>query len=93
MPRTPVFYGVSEATVDDLLDRLVDLDGGPRRCLVFGTSMDLLGALCRQWNGQVEITVAWLPVFDADMLEPALTIALREASPQRVRVGLTVRSG
>lgn len=78
MQRLPVFYGVPESEVDEVLDRLLDRGCVPTRCLVFGTRMDLLGALCRQWDGQIKRVVAMLPFFDAEMVEPALTIAERE---------------
>lgn len=78
MHRLPVFYGVPESDVDEILDRLLDRGCVPKRCLVFGTRMDLLGALCRQWEGQIELVVAMLPFFDAEMIGPALTIATRE---------------
>lgn len=78
MQRLPVFFGLPESEVDAVLEGLLDVGCVPRRCLVFGTRMDLLGALCRQWDGQIETVVAMLPFFDAEMVEPALMIATRE---------------
>ena len=76
--RTPVFYRVPESRVDELLDHLSDLKILPDRCLVLGSSMNLLGALCTQWAGRVEIIVVFTPESIGDVSEVAETIAINE---------------
>ena len=76
--RTPVFCGVAEPLVDEVLDHLSDADKLPARCLVLGTDMNLLGALCRQWSGQVEVVVVVMPHLAKGMLDAAMLVALNE---------------
>ncbi len=76
--RTPVFYRVHESRVDEVLDHLSDLNVLPDRCLVLGSSMNLLGALSTQWAGRVEIVVVFIPESIGDVSEVAETIAINE---------------
>lgn len=76
--RTPVFYRVHESQVDEVLDHLSDSQSLPDRCLVIGSSMSLLGALCTQWAGRVEIIVVFIPKDIGDVREAAETIAINE---------------
>jgi hypothetical protein len=76
--RTPVFCGVQESRVDEVLDHLSDLKVLPDRCLVLGSSMNLLGALCTQWAGRVEIIVVFNPESIGNLSEVAETIAINE---------------
>jgi hypothetical protein len=76
--RTPVFCGVPERQVDQVLDHLCDWDLLPQRCLVLGSDMGLLGALTRHWAPRVDVIVAFVPSLDNQLLDVAQAIAHRE---------------
>lgn len=59
--RIPMFFGVQEALLDQVLDHLADVGRLPVRCIVVGSDIPLLGALCTQWKVRVESRVACIP--------------------------------
>ncbi|WP_428422723.1 hypothetical protein [Methylibium sp.] len=76
--RTPVFFGLAEPVVDQVLEHLSDFSGPPDRCFVYGSDMQLLGALVEQWKTRVEIVVVLVPQLGIDTLDAAILILEHE---------------
>ena len=75
---TIAVFGVPEQQVDALIESIAATVTGPARWVVFGTDMDLLAALDRQWRGAVDLVLACLPAADEMMMEAAQMILANE---------------
>lgn len=76
--RSLVFVGVEEAEVDRIFECLHDLGGLPIRCMVFGSHMPHLAALCEQWKSQLDLSIVLL-AGDATNMTEAAEIILENA--------------
>jgi hypothetical protein len=84
--RTAVFFGVHEALVDEALDHLAGSGRLPVRCIVVGTNMPLLGALCEQWQCHLELTVVCMPRPSEHMLDATRMLTVDEGLDPRLLV-------
>ena len=71
-------FGVPEQQVDALIESITLTVAEPVRWVVFGTDMNLLAALDRQWSGSVELVLACLPAADGTTIEAAHLILENE---------------
>ena len=82
MPMNPITaiaaFGMPEQQVDALIESIISTVAEPVRWVVFGTDMNLLAALDRQWSGSVELVLACLPAANETMIEAAQMILENE---------------
>lgn len=75
---TIVCFGVPESQVDMLIEATLGTSAEPRRWVVFGLDINLLGALDQQWSKTVNLTLVLLPGTSERELEAALAILSNE---------------
>lgn len=82
MPMNPITaiaaFGVPEQQVDALIESIMSTVAEPARWMVFGTDVDLLAALDRQWCGAVDLVLACMPAADGTTMEAAQLILASE---------------
>ena len=82
MPMNPITaiaaFGVPEQQVDALIESIMSTVAEPARWMVFGTDVDLLAALDRQWCGAVDLVLAGMPTADRTTIEAAQVILASE---------------
>ena len=82
MPMNPITaiaaFGVPEQQVDALIESIMSTVAEPARWMVFGTDVDLLAALDRQWCGAVDLVLAGMPTADGTTIEAAQVILASE---------------
>lgn len=72
--RSLAFVGVEEPEVNRILECLNDLTGLPNRCMVFGSHMPHLAALCEQWKSQLDVSIVLVPSNARNVTEAAESI-------------------
>jgi hypothetical protein len=69
---------VPERQVDALIDDIICTVAAPARWVVFGTDMNLLGALVHQWQHPTNLVPVLIPGTDDTVLDTALVILEHE---------------
>jgi hypothetical protein len=73
-----VVFGVPEREVDALIEDITCTAAVPARWVVFGTDMNLMGALVHHWKHQTNIVPVLVPGTDESVLEMALFLLEHE---------------
>jgi hypothetical protein len=73
-----VAFGVPDQKVDALIEAFAGSRAAPGRWVVFGTDVNLLAALERQWHNAVSLVLVLMPRSDGDMVDVALDVLTRE---------------
>lgn len=81
-------FGVPEREVDALIEDITRTVAAPARWVVFGTDMNLLGALVHQWRPLTNLVPVLLPGTDATVLDAALFLLELEGLEQKSVVWL-----
>ena len=81
-------FGVPEREVDALIEDITRTVAAPARWVVFGTDMNLLGALVHQWRHLTNLVPVLLPGTDGTVLEAALFLLELEGLEQKSVVWL-----
>ena len=81
-------FGVPEREVDALIEDITRTVAAPARWVVFGTDMNLLGALVHQWRPLTNLVPVLLPGTDGTVLDAALFLLELEGLEQRSVVWL-----
>lgn len=81
-------FGVPEREVDALIEDITRTVAAPARWVVFGTDMNLLGALVHQWRHLTNLVPVLLPGTDATVLDAALFLLELEGLEQKSVVWL-----
>ena len=81
-------FGVPEREVDALIEDITRTVAAPARWVVFGTDMNLLGALVHQWRRLTNLVPVLLPGTDGTVLEAALFLLELEGLEQKSVVWL-----
>ena len=81
-------FGVPEREVDALIEDVTRTVAAPDRWVVFGTDMNLLGALVHQWRHLTNLVPVLLPGTDGTVLDAALFLLELEGLEQKSVVWL-----
>lgn len=73
-----IVFGVPEREVDALIEDITCTVAAPARWVVFGTDMNLLGALVHQWRHLTNLIPVLLPGTDGTVLDMALFLLEHE---------------
>jgi hypothetical protein len=73
-----VVFGVPEREVDALIEDITCTVAAPARWVLFGTDMNLLGALVHYWRHLTNLVPVLVPGTDGTVLDMALFLLERE---------------